>query len=309
MDKLKILVVDDEFFIRDILKSILEEEYEVIEACDGEEALEKVRKERPSLVILDYKMPKKSGLDVCRELREDPLNLHLPIIMLTGKGELQDKVEGLEAGVDDYIVKPFEPEELLARVRMVLRRSKRDLDANPLTRLPGNVSIMNELQKRLDSKDKFAVLYLDLDKFKAYNDYYGFERGDNLIREVSRIIIETTRENGYEDDFVGHIGGDDFVVITRPDKAEIIAQDIIKRFDEKAPLFYDEEDRRKGYIISKDRLGRERQFNIVSISIGIVTNEKRNFSHIGEISEAGAELKNYAKTFSHSIYVKDKRRE
>ena len=302
-----ILVVDDEPFIRDILKSVLEESYDVLEASDGDEALQMIRKKSPSLVILDYKMPKKTGLEVCKEIREDPLFLHLPIIILTGKGELQDKIEGLDAGADDYLVKPFEPDELMARVRMVLKRSTRDLDANPLTRLPGNVSIMNEVQSRIIRGQKFAVLYLDLDKFKAYNDYYGFEKGDELIKETSWIIIEALHRKGKEDDFVGHIGGDDFVVVTVPQRSKDIAQEVIDRFDEKAPLFYEEEDRKKGFIISKDRLDREEKFSIVSISIGIVTNVHRQFKHIGEVSSVGAELKKKAKTFGKSVYIEEKR--
>jgi len=307
MDKERILIADDDDFIRDILKNILEEFYEVQEASDGQEALDMIRKHNPSLVILDNKMPRKTGIEVCREIREDPLFLHLPIIMLTGKGELQDKVEGLETGTDDYIVKPFEPEELLARVRMVLKRSTRDLDASPLTRLPGNVSIMNEIQGRIIKKQKFAVLYLDLDKFKAYNDYYGFERGDDLIRQTARIIIDVLRKKGEEEDFIGHIGGDDFVVVTLPSRSREIAQEVIDRFEEKAPLFYDEEDRKKGFIITKDRLGREKEFALVSISIGIVSNQHREFKHIGEVSSIGAELKKSAKTVGKSNYVEEKR--
>jgi diguanylate cyclase (GGDEF)-like protein len=302
-----VLIADDDPFIRDILKSILEEYYHVEEACDGKEALAMIRKNPPSLAILDNMMPHKTGIEVCREIREDPLCLHLPIIMLTGKGETQDKVQGLDTGVDDYIVKPFEPEELMARVRMVLKRSTRDLDANPLTRLPGNVSIMNEIQNKIASKQKFSVLYLDLNKFKAYNDYYGFERGDELIRQTSWIIIDALHKEGKEDDFIGHIGGDDFVVVTVPERAKSVAQEVIDRFDEKASLFYDEEDRKKGFIISKDRLGREREFSIVSISIGIVSNQHREFRHIGEISSVGAELKKVAKEAGKSNYVEEKR--
>ncbi len=309
MKKIRILVADDELFIRDILRSVLSEHYEVSEAADGDEALQKIKNETPDLVILDHKMPKMSGLDVCRAIREDSLRQHLSIIMLTGKGEIRDKVTGLDSGVDDYIVKPFEPEELLARVRMVLKRASRDLDANPLTRLPGNVSIMNEIQERIKDKDKFAVLYLDLDKFKSYNDYYGFERGDHLIKDTSRIIIESIQKKGRETDYVGHVGGDDFVVVTEPQRTKEIAQEIIDRFDEQIPLFYDEKDRKKGYIISKDRTGKDKSFPLVSISIGIVTNEHKDFSHVGEVSTIGAELKKYAKTFQKSIYVEEKRKE
>lgn len=308
MRKDKVLIADDDLFIRDIVRWSLEEHFEVLEASDGEEALRIIKEKHLALAILDYKMPGKTGIEVCREIRENPFLMHLPIVILTGKSEVQDKVEGLEAGADDYIVKPFEPDELLARVKMILKRSRRDLDANPLTRLPGNVSIINEIQERLDKKEKFAVLYLDLNKFKAFNDYYGFERGDELIKETAGIILESIGEKGGFTDFVGHIGGDDFVVVTSIDRAEEVAREIIKRFEGRIPFLYDKEDRDRGYILSKDRTGEVKKFALVSISIGIVTNQLRTFRHIGEISAVGAELKNHAKTFKRSIYVKEKRK-
>ncbi len=304
----KILIIDDEPFIRDILRTTLEDTYEISEASDGEEGLQAIRTHNPALVIVDYKMPKKDGLEVCREIRQDPLYLHLPIIMLTGKGETQDKIRGLDTGVDDYIVKPFEPNELIARVRMVLKRSTRDLDANPLTRLPGNVTIISEITRYMEKKEKFATLYIDLDKFKAYNDHYGFQKGDGLIRETARIIIESVRDSGNSEDFIGHIGGDDFVVITSIEKAEKVAQKIIELFDSKIISFYSEEDRMQKFIIAKDRTGITQKFPFVSISIGIVDNSFKEFSHVGEISEIGAELKRYAKTFAGSVFVKNQRK-
>ena len=151
--------------------------------------------------------------------------------MLTGKGDLADKVGGIDSGADDYIVKPFEPQELIARIRMIIRRAQRDLEANPLTRLPGNVSILNELQRKIDQNSIFAICYIDLDKFKSYNDKYGFEHGDEVIKETARILIRTKRELGNPDDFIGHIGGDDFVAITTPDKVDALCQKIIDDFD------------------------------------------------------------------------------
>ena len=176
---MKILIVDDDPDIRDILRLTLSEEnYEILEAADGEEALRTINSKPLDLVLLDYKIPKMDGRQVCRQVKKDLLLRHLPIIMVTAKGDISDKVGGIDAGADDYVVKPFEPKELLARIRMILRRTARDLEANPLTRLPGNVSILAELTRRLESKALFAACYVDLDKFKAYNDKYGFEHGD-----------------------------------------------------------------------------------------------------------------------------------
>jgi len=305
----KILIVDDDPDILDILKLTLgTDRYEILEARDGEEALRKVYHRTPDLIILDYKMPKVDGFEVARILKKDILLRHLPIIMLTAKGTTMDKVRGIDAGADDYIVKPFEPEELTARVKMVLRRTTRDLDANPLTRLPGNVSILSEIERRIDEKGPFAVCYLDLDRFKVFNDKHGFEQGDRVIRETGRILIRTIQELGVRDDFIGHVGGDDFVIITSPKAVDAICERIIEEFDRIIPNFYSETDRKRGYVISKDRRGEISKMSFMSISISVVTSEARPISHVAEVGQIGAELKEYAKSLDGSNYVKDRRR-
>jgi diguanylate cyclase (GGDEF)-like protein len=307
---IKILIVDDDPDIRDVLRITLEgENYEVFEAGDGEEGLKAVQTKTLDLVLLDYKMPKMDGREVCSRIKKDILLQHLPVIMVTGKGDLTDKVDGIDAGADDYIVKPFEPKELLARIRMIIRRTLRDLEANPLTRLPGNVSILNELSARLEKNAPFAVCYLDLDKFKSYNDTYGFEHGDDVIKETARILIRTVKECGNSDDFIGHIGGDDFVIVTAPAKVEEICSSVILAFDKASPSFYNTTDREKGYIMALDRQGIERKIPLLSISIGVVTNEFRKIEHVAQIGEIGAELKGYAKYVGKSNYIKDKRKE
>jgi len=305
----KILIVDDDPDIRDVLKlTLAEENYTILEAGDGEEALKVITSKPLDLVLLDYKIPKINGPDVVKKVRNDLLLRHLPIIMVTGKRELEDKVGGMDAGADDYITKPFEPKELLARIRMTLRRTERDLEANPLTRLPGNVSILNELSRHIEINSLFAVAYVDLDKFKSYNDKYGFECGDDVIRETARILIKAVHEKGNPDDFIGHIGGDDFVIITTPEKADNLCQQIINDFKKKSPYFYNEEDRQRGYIIAHDRKDKEEKVSLLSISIGLVTNEAHKITHVAEIGEIGAELKRYAKSLEGNNYIKNKRR-
>jgi diguanylate cyclase (GGDEF)-like protein len=309
MLKQKILIVDDDPDILDILRIVLTERgFEVIEASNGEEALESAKTKAPNLIILDYKIPKLSGIEVCKQLRKDILLQHMPIIMLTGKGEVQDKVEGLGAGADDYIVKPFQVNELVARINMVLRRTSRELDANPLTKLPGNVSILDELQSRIDKGAPFAVGYADLDKFKAYNDTYGFEHGDDIIKETARIIIRAVKTKGSPEDFIGHIGGDDFVFISSPERSDGICKKIIQDFETEAPKFYNKQDANRGYILAKDRKGIEQKIPLLSISIGVVTNEFRKISHVAEIGEIGAELKEHAKRLERSNYIRDQRK-
>ena len=288
--------------------TLAEENYTILEAENGEQALKIITAKPLDLVLLDYKMPKINGREVIQRVKSDLLLRHLPIIMVTGKGELQDKVGGLDAGADDYVTKPFEPKELLARIRMALRRTERDLEANPLTRLPGNISILDELSRRLENKSLFAVLYLDIDKFKSYNDKYGFESGDEVIRETARILIKTVHEKGNPNDFIGHIGGDDFVIISTPSEVDNLCQPIIARFTEVSPSFYSEEDRKRGYIISRDRKGKQEKTSLLCISIGVVTNQSRKINHVAEIGEIGAELKEHAKSIEGSNYVKDKRK-
>lgn len=306
--KEKILTVDDDPDILDVLKLTLGEQYEVFQANNGKEGLQLVQNKKPDLIICDYMMPVMNGREFCKTLKKDILLRHIPLIMLTGKGEAKDVVSGIEAGADDYLVKPFDPDTLLARIKMILRRTVRSLDANPLTYLPGNTSIMEELQQRITDGKVFAVGYADLDKFKVYNDKYGFEKGDEVIRQTARILVSIVREKGGPDAFVGHIGGDDFVFITEDPLIENICQEIIKEFDALIPSFYNEEDRQAGYVVGKDRQGNEVKAGLLSISIGIVSNATHRITHVAQISEIGAELKKYAKSFEKSNFVRDQRR-
>ena len=227
--------------------------------------------------------------------------------MLTGKGEVKDRIDGIEAGVDDYMVKPFSPDELLARIKMILRRTFRSLDANPLTHLPGNTSIMEEFQRRMSSGIPFAIGYADLDKFKAYNDIYGFEKGDLIIKETARILVKSVRDIGGTNTFIGHIGGDDFVFVAEDHLADEICQNIIENFDKKVPSLYTQEDFNRGHIMAKDRQGNEQKFGLLSISIGIVSTKRQNITHVAQIGEIAAELKKYAKMTEGSCFVRDKR--
>jgi diguanylate cyclase (GGDEF)-like protein len=310
MDKeTHILVVDDELAILNLLKDILEDKgYEVSTAQSGKEALEKLKKKIPHLIILDILMPEMDGYEVCRRIRKNAILKHLPIIMLTAKSNIEDEIEGWRVGIDEYIVKPFNPEELLTIIETIIYRTYLGLDANPLTKLPGNNTIREEINKCIGSKKPFAACFLDLDNFKAFNDHYGFDKGDEAIKLTAGVIINAVHKTiTTEEDFIGHIGGDDFVVITHPDKVDIICQEIIREFDELIPNLYSEEDRKRGYIIGFNRKGEREEFPIMTISIGVVTNKRRKLKHLAQVSEIGAELKEYAKTFFGSNYIVDKR--
>jgi len=237
-------------------------------------------------------------------LREDPIFSHLPILVMLDAEEWVDDWHRLQA--DDYIRLPFDPPEFKQRVALAVYRAHRVVETNPLTMLPGNTPIMKEVQRRLDAREHFALAYADLDFFKPFNDKYGFSRGDEIIRVTARLITNIVKMNDPDACFVGHVGGDDFVFITRVAKVEAIAREILAHFDELVPTFYDPEDRERGYIVSVDRSGRETRFPILGISIGVAVN-RGHFRHYGAISAAAAEMKKYAKTFEGSVCKVDRR--
>lgn len=304
----QVLVVDDDPFIARLLEIELKAAgYEILSAGDGVEALEVVEQGCPDLVLVDVMMPNMDGMELTRRLRQDPRTATVSIIMLTAKGLSSDKLEGFAAGADDYIVKPFDTPELLARIGGVLRRAKERRAQSPLTGLPGNVRIEDEIERRIDSATPFALLYADLDHFKAYNDRYGFMRGDLVIRKTARLIQEAALAGHGPGAFVGHVGGDDFVVICSPELAERMAVDITGKFDGEAPTFYDPEDAEAGHIEMTDRRGELQRFPLISISVGIASTERRNFSHYAEPVAIATEMKAFTKANEGSSWAIDRR--
>jgi diguanylate cyclase (GGDEF)-like protein len=304
----KILVVDDDPDIgRFIEVNLRTHGFEVHLASDGLEALEKATEVRPDLAVVDVMMPRMDGFQVVERLRGDPRTSDVCIIMLTAKALTADKVLGLTAGADDYIIKPFDPVELVARVKGTLRRAIERRAVSPLTGLPGNVRIQEELRARVAAETPFALLYADLDNFKAYNDHYGFLRGDEALRFVAKCIQDAALGVAGEDAFVGHLGGDDFVVICRPEKAEALSDAIIDRCRQEVRELYEEQDRDRGYIEVLNRQQASERFPLLSISIGVATTERRAFSHPGEAVTVATELKEFAKRNPGSSWVIDRR--
>jgi diguanylate cyclase (GGDEF)-like protein len=303
-----VLVVDDSPEIARMVEVILRSAgYRVQVAGDGQEALEMIQESRPDLILLDVMMPKLDGFQLTRLLRQDPRMSGLSIIILTAKGLSADRLQGLTAGADDYILKPFDAGELIARVRGVLRRTEELKDLSPLTGLPGNVRIEKDIEQRIGTKQGFAVLYADLDHFKAYNDRYGFARGDEVLRMAARVMEDVALAIGGPGSFAGHVGGDDFVVVTTPDRAHHVAEAIIERFDGEIPALYDPEDKVRGYVEAEDRQGRLVPFPLVSISIGVSTTEKQGFAHYAEAVALATEMKSFTKRTPGSSWAIDSR--
>jgi diguanylate cyclase (GGDEF)-like protein len=293
-------------FLSDLLKG---EGYDVLCLSSHPAAFEILNQKPFNLIILDFDSPHIKGIEFCKSIRNNFKLRHISLILLMDTKDPLDKIKGIYAGADDYVNKPIEAAEFLARIKSSLVRTARDLDANPLTKLPGNVSLLRKLEERVKSQGPMAVGYADLSKFKEFNDRYGFEKGDEVITCLAVIISKTLESLGSAADFLGHIGGDDFIFITTPDSVEDICKRIAEDFDKSIISFYGQEDRERGYIITKNRGGNLSKIPIMSLSIGVATNEHQKFSHIGEIIQIAADLKTYAKTLGKSIYVKDRRRE
>jgi diguanylate cyclase (GGDEF)-like protein len=305
-----ILVVDDDPDIaRFVEVNLRSAGYDVAVAGDGEEAIDKAMDLRPDLVLLDVMMPRIDGFEVAQRLRKNPQTANTSIIMLTAKALSADKVTGLQSGADDYIIKPFDPIELLARVKGTLRRAKEMRNLSPLTGLPGNIRIQEEIERQVREGREFAVLYSDLDNFKAYNDQKGFVRGDRLIQATARLIQDAVVEFSGAEGFVGHVGGDDFVAVVQPEVSEEVAKRIAERFDEARADFYEPEDLERGFVRVEDRKGVLQDIPLVAVSIGIASTSKRRFAHYGEAVAVATEMKSFAKRDTGSSYAVDRRAE
>lgn len=301
-----ILVADDDPAILRLVEVNLKlEGFDVITAEDGEQALRLVVEHMPSLVLLDIMMPKLDGYEVCERIRADGRTRHVNVIMLTAKSMSADKIVGLTSGADDYVLKPFDPMELIARVRSTLRRSKEMRALSPLTGLPGNLAIEDEISRRFSSGEAIAVCYADLDNFKAYNDRYGFLRGDRAIAytaEILREVAEATPEG-----FVGHIGGDDFALVVPAEEAEEACRKTIELFDRGAGGLYEPQDAARGYIEVEDRQGKAIRYPLLTISLGVGSIDTGGLDDYRQLVDAATEMKGVAKREDGSTFAFDRR--
>lgn len=309
----RILIAEDEPDMRALIVTVLAEEgFETFEARDGEDALRHAHEDRPDLIILDIMMPRLNGLEVCVRLRSNLETSTTPIIFLSAKASLHDTVAGLSNGADDYIVKPFDPMELVARVRSTLNRSRQMTSVSPLTHLPGNTQIAIEIARRLEAQEsgsKIAVLHMDIDHFKAFNDYYGFARGDEAIKLLALCAVDVLHRISPDRSFIGHLGGDDFIAITDAERAEPVAKAAIDEWDLGIRNLCDPDDLERGYLEVRGRNGEVRRFPLPTLSIGIAHNKDRPLRSHQEISALASEMKKFAKSVTGSQYAVDKRKE
>lgn len=303
-----ILIVEDELHLREILTFQLEAaEFEVIQAEDGLHGVQLATERLPDLVLCDVMMPGCDGFEVTRRLRASFSTRHIPVILLTAKSEAVDRVQGLEGGANDYVTKPWDHRELMLRIHNLLEWSSQQRAASPLTGLPGNLSINEEIRRRIREGEPFALLQIDVDYFKAFNDHYGYARGDQAIQKLAGILVETCERDGGGENFVGHIGGDDFVVLTSTGRAEGLAKDIIQRFDAVVQGLYDAEDLGRGHIQVRNRRHVPEQFPIMSLTIALVSTDRMPVNHLAQLIDIAQELKAHGKGIAGSVIVNERR--
>jgi PleD family two-component response regulator len=264
--------------------------YDVDAAIRGGEALEKTRHVLPHLIVLDIMLPDIDGYEVCRTLRTNTRTSHIPVIFLTQKDERSDRLQGLELGADDYITKPFDIEELKLRVQGAIRRSERESLTDPRSGLPAGRLIEEQL-RRIIRETGWAYMDIRINDFDAFRDVYGFVASDDVLRFAAMILGEVLDEVGTSGDFIGHAGGDNFIIITREESASSISQRIKVRFADEVQTHYNFMDRQQGFIQAPKAEGQTEKFPLMTLAVGIVSPSQQQFADIREITELAAEAR------------------
>jgi diguanylate cyclase (GGDEF)-like protein len=291
-----ILVADADRRTRgDVASALRREGLTAVEAGDSERALQLAVAVEPALALLDTGLPTLGGVEVCRRMRADARTTSTPIVVMSAEWSTADRIDWLQAGADDFLHKPIDPAELVARVDLTLRRT-RDLRASsPLTGLPGNHRIREELAARITAGRPVALIHADIDGFKSFNDRYGFLRGDDVLVLTAGILRESLAAEADPEAFLGHVGGDDFVALCRPELADAVCERVVEAFDARVSALYDADDRRRGYVVIPDRRGHPRRFPLLTISLGVATTERRAVSDHRRLVEVAGEMKSHAK--------------
>jgi PleD family two-component response regulator len=291
MTKARILIVEDDFDISTMLKIYFTSQgYEVDVAPRGADALEKTRHGLPHLIVLDIMLPDIDGYEVCRTLRMHTRTSHIPIIFLTQKDERRDKIQGLELGADDYITKPFDIEELKLRVQNAISRAERENLRDPRSGLPSGRLIEEQL-RRIIRDTGWTLMDIRLIYYPAFKEVYGFVAGDDVMRFTAMLLGEVVDELGTPNDFIGHAGGENFVIITSETDAPAIRQRIRERFPQEVQTQYNFIDRDQGYIVTANDMGEQVKTPLMNVAIGMVSASEYEFADIREITELVAEAR------------------
>jgi len=291
MGKARLLVVEDDIDIGNMLKIYFSGmDFDVDVAVRGSDALEKTKQVLPHLIVLDIMLPDIDGYEVCRNLRTSMRTSHIPVIFLTQKDERSDKLQGLELGADDYITKPFDIEELKLRVQGAIRRSERESLTDPRSGLPAGRLIEEQLRRIIREKG-WALLDARVNHFDSFKDVYGFVAGDDVLRFTAMLIGEVVDELGTTSDFIGHAGGDNFIIISTEAKANVIKSRLKERFDQEVETHYNFIDRQQGFVNAPSADGTSVKVPFMTMSVGVVSPSAHSFADIREITELAAEAR------------------
>jgi len=291
MGKARLLIVEDDHDIANMLRIYFSgQQYEVDIAPRGGDALDKTRHNLPHLIVLDIMLPDIDGFEVCRILRTNTRTSHVPIIFLTQKDERSDKLQGLELGADDYITKPFDIEELKLRVQRAITRAQQQSLTDPRSGLPSSRLIEEQL-RRIIRQDKWALMDVRLNNFEAFTEVYGFVAGDDVLRFTAMLVNEVIDEFGSPQDFIGHPGSSNFIIITTDEAAPNIRQQLKDRFEEQVLSHYSFMDRDQGYIVSVSDMGQQTKSPLMTLSVGVVSPSTHQFADIREITELASEAR------------------
>ena len=282
--------------------------YDVFLATHSDEAIRLIQKIRFDLVLIGTSMEGMEGMDLPRKIKQSITGLGVPVVLLAEENEIRELVLSRDHGFDDFLIKPFDAFSLQLRIELNLTRARERLQANPLTNLPGSIAIEENIQKRIERSEIFSVCYIDINHFKSFNDRYGFECGDRIIRHVAQLIAKCLGSSGAErGSFLGHIGGDDFITVLDTEHEERFARECLQEFDRIIPAYYDEMDRKRKSVLVKNRNGVPVSYPLMSLSIAAVTNLYRPYRNMAEIARDAAEVKSYLKTQPGSHYLRDRR--
>ena len=303
----EIYIIDDDDSSIVIFRELFRNDPEYKFISVKTEQIDIALKNIPSLIVINEDAIDRDVVELCRKIRKDEDNTITPVIVVSSKSEKEHRVRILQESIEYFIKKPADEQYLYYTVKNLNRLLSSNRRVSPLTGLPGNVQIHAELKKRILTQEPFCVLYVDLDNFKAYNDVYGFLKGDEIIEFTAETIVKMVHSDELENTFVGHIGGDDFVAIVPGTNCEKLCQNIISYFDKNVERYFTEADIEKGYIEVANRKGIIEQFPLTSVSIGVVVSDVGRFHNILEIGEIGAQVKHAAKSVMGSSYAVDRR--
>jgi GGDEF domain-containing protein len=310
MEKVKkILIISSDENLKKVLNFCFDGwGYEVFVHDSPVTEIDYIKRLCPDAIVVDVYSASKSHLQICRLLKDDFITAFIPVVTLINKRQLREQLLNLKQGVDDYLIKPPDPLDLRVRIEMAIKRSQYSYYATPLTGLPGGRMIEQTLTERIERKEAFCFGYIDIDGFKYFNDVYGYQKGDRVIMQTAHMLYTAMKKYGTPDDFIGHIGGDDFVFISTVERAVPICENFICMFDNIIPFHYTAQDRGQGYVVAKDRSRKVRKAPLMSVSIALINNHKgSDFTGLLEINEKVAELKRYLKEIPGSKFMADRR--